>query len=123
MTIVKNTYDYEILMRLSEDGLQGAHFVSITEVKDDETGEIFSTKTNDPVSLAIRDGDSGRPLEDILGTVVTNVLVTNGEQAAEILRQEEEISDLLLQLTMVQDQLATAQAELELRPPFPSVEV
>lgn len=102
MTVIKHTFDYEILLRLGEDGLQGAHFVSITQFKDDKTGEVISAMENAPVSLSVRDADSNtdRTLSEILGSAVADTIIENeqlrldnGNQDVQIIELTQEVSD------------------------------
>lgn len=49
MAITKETRDYEILVRVNEDGRIGAHRQTITEIKED--GQLLSASLNAPEEL------------------------------------------------------------------------
>lgn len=90
-------YPYEILLRLSRNGVTGAHVVFAADVKNPLTDEVQTAIGNaEPLSLA--DGQAGLSLASVLGEATTTAL-----QSAEKAQAE---------LSAVKAQLAAAQAEL-----------
>ena len=117
MSIIKRTFDYEILLRLSADGLTGAHSVSVTEIVDDESGEVFSTYINDPVSLSTREGEGGRELSEILGAAVARTILENEEMARYAEERDERIKELEL---LVDDLRGDLKAVISNQPKYES---
>lgn len=78
MSINRYVYPYEILFRLLQSGeVQGCHRRDIEIVKDDGTGEIFSTRETDPVPI------SGADMEAVLGTINTALVASLAAAQAE----------------------------------------
>ena len=117
MSIIKRTFDYEILLRLSADGLTGAHSVSVTEIVDDESGEVFSTYINDPVSLSTREGEGGRELSEILGAAVARTILENEEMARYAEERDERIKELEL---LIDDLRGDLEAAISNQPKYES---
>lgn len=104
MSIQKKIIPYEILFRLTGDGeVHGCHRRNLEIVTDTETGEIYSAKELDPVSI------SGEAMDSVLGLINTSLVTTvdglNGE--AVVLRAE------IAALEQVRDQASEAVAELQ----------
>lgn len=86
MAINRYVYPYEILFRLMQSGeVQGCHRRDIEVVKDDDTGEIFSTRETDPTPI------SGEEMELVLGAINTALV-------ASLAVAEEQVVDLKNQL-------------------------
>lgn len=73
-TIEERTRGEEILIRLNENGVTGAHYKTITEYVRD--GEVLpGAVINAPISLALVGGSGGPSLQDMLGEVAATVLL------------------------------------------------
>lgn len=122
MTINRYTYPYEILFRLTRNGtVQGCHRRDIEIVKDDDTGEVYSTRESDPVPI------SGTDMEAVLGTVNTALvgsLATAQAQATDFENQfnncqvdahqiAQERDDIATQLDRANETIAQLNAQLQ----------
>lgn len=122
MTINRYVYPYEILFRLTQSGeVQGCHRRDIEIVKDDDTGEIYSTRETDPVSI------SGADMEAVLGTVNTALvasLAATQSQAvdfesqfnncqADVQQIAQERADIAAQLVQANETIAQLNAQLQ----------
>ncbi|HTF85296.1 MAG TPA: hypothetical protein VL987_12000 [Cellvibrio sp.] len=122
MTINRYVYPYEILFRLMQSGeVQGCHRRDIEIVKDDDTGEIYSTRETDPVSI------SGADMEAVLGTVNTALvasLAAAQSQAvdfesqfnncqADVQQIAQERADIAAQLAQANETIAQLNAQLQ----------
>lgn len=122
MTINRYVYPYEILFRLLQSGeVQGCHRRDIEIVKDDDTGEVYSTRETDPVPIA------GSDMEAVLGTVNTALVASlataqaqatdfenqfnNCQAGAQQIAQERE--DIAAQLAQANDTIAQLNAQLQ----------
>lgn len=90
-------YPYEVLIRLSRDGIVGAHVVFAADLKNPLTDEV-QTAIGNAEPLAVADGQAGLSLAAVLGEAATTAL-----QSAEKAQAE---------LSAVKAQLAATQAEL-----------
>ena len=90
-------YPYEVLIRLSRDGIVGAHVVFAADLKNPLTDEV-QTAIGNAEPLAVADGQAGLSLAAVLGEATTTAL-----QSAEKAQAE---------LATVKAQLTTTQAEL-----------
>jgi len=90
-------YPYEILLRLSRDGVTGAHVVFAADMENPLTGEV-QTAIGHAEPLAVADGQAGLSLAAVLGEATATAL-----QSAEKAQAD---------LAAVKAQLAAAQAEL-----------
>jgi hypothetical protein len=99
MAINRYTYPYEILFRLTQSGgVQGCHRKDLEIVKDDETGEIYSTKETDPMAIA------GADMDAVLGTLNTALL-------ANVAEVEQQTNSLTAQLGAAQTALQQAEQD------------
>lgn len=122
MSINRYVYPYEILFRLLQSGeVQGCHRRDIEIVKDDETGEVYSTRETDPVPIA------GSDMDAVLGTVNTALvasLATAQAQAtdfenqfnncqADVQQVAQERADIAAQLAQANETIAQLNAQLQ----------
>lgn len=70
------TYPYEILIRLSQNGVVGAQYQTITDIIDDDEVTVLASKVGGvmPLSLA---GEAGISLETVMGQAASAALVEN----------------------------------------------
>lgn len=83
MNISENIRDYEILIRINQDGSIGAHCIKISEIFRD--GDVISASLLPPEPLSRMVQEGPESLSERLGSVLTAALLEN-ERLTESLR-------------------------------------
>jgi hypothetical protein len=110
MALTERERDYEILIRINEDGSLGAHFRSITEILRD--GDVVSAVENPPVPLATAIGQEGASLADKLGSVASAALLQNDSLQRDLIAAGQQIESLNTQHQEAQSEIARLTALL-----------
>jgi hypothetical protein len=107
MALIERNRDYEILIRISEDGSVGSHYVSITEIVKD--GVVINASLSQPIAL----GEvGGTTLNDKLGEISANTLISNASLTAQVGVLTSQIDDLGDLLKKSESDLEEAENEI-----------
>lgn len=110
MALEQRTRGEEILIRLTADGIGGAHYQTITELLDD--GQIISARENPPVQLALA-GDGDDTLGKLLGETTSAALVQNEAYKRQLLTAQDHVVDLTTTIAEQKSQLEQNQMAME----------
>lgn len=116
MALSEKERPYETMIRHHADGTIGAHHQTITEILRDKV--VIQATVNEPIPLAVADGQGGLSLADVMGEAATLALKENerltGELATSALSLEQTRGQLE-QATNEIAQLETAGGEQAVR--------
>ena len=91
------TYPYEILIRLSQSGVVGAQYQTITDIIDDDGVTILASKMGAVGPLAVG-AQSGTPLASIMGEAAAVALLENEQLKGQNLQLQSLVESLMRQI-------------------------